>query len=132
MADVFQVDLVSPERMLSSGEAEMVQIPGMMGDLTAMPQHAPFLTTLRPGIVAIHSGGQATEYFVTGGFAEISPDGASVLAEEAVERDKVERGWLDERVEAADAAAEQAPTETKAAADLRANDFRTARDQLDA
>ena len=52
MADTLQFDLVSPERKLASVEATSVQIPGIGGDFTAMPNHAPFLTTLRPGVVA--------------------------------------------------------------------------------
>ena len=69
MADKMSFTLVSPERQLASGEADMVVIPGMEGDLGAMPGHAPFLTTLRPGLVTVTDGGSVTEYFVTGGFA---------------------------------------------------------------
>ncbi len=86
MADTLQFDLVSPERKLASVAATAVTIPGMGGDLTAMPNHAPFLTTLRPGVVKVVSAGQTAEYVVTGGFAEISPTAATVLAESAVLR----------------------------------------------
>ena len=86
MADTLQFDLVSPERKLASVAATSVQIPGIGGDLTALPNHAPFLTTLRPGVVRVVTPGETTEYVVTGGFAEVSPTAASILAEQAVLR----------------------------------------------
>jgi len=86
MADTMQFDLVSPERKLASLAANSVQIPAMDGDMTAMPNHAPFLTTLRPGIVRVVAGSEVAEFVVTGGFAEVSPAGATILAEQAVPR----------------------------------------------
>ena len=85
MADVLTFELVSPERKLASVEADSITIPGMQGDLTAMVSHAPFLSTLRPGFVVVRKGSDENRYFVTGGFAEISDDTVSVLAELAVE-----------------------------------------------
>lgn len=85
MADTMQFDLVSPERRLASVQAREVRIPGADGDLTAMPGHAPLITTLRPGILRIIKGdGASDDYAVTGGFAEISGAGVSLLAEEAL------------------------------------------------
>lgn len=84
MADTMQFDLVSPERMLASVQAREVRIPGADGDLTAMPGHAPTITTLRPGILTVVSAEGAADYAVTGGFAEISPEGVTVLAERGV------------------------------------------------
>jgi F-type H+-transporting ATPase subunit epsilon len=130
MADTLSFALVSPERQLASAEATMVQIPGAEGDLTAMPQHAPFLTTLRPGLVTVHGEKGAESYFVTGGFAEISPDSASVLAEEAVERAALDRGWLEGKIEDAVAAMEAAPDHMRTAAAQRVNDMRFALEQL--
>ena len=130
MADKMTFELVSPERKLASGEAEMVVIPGMEGDLGALPGHAPFLTTLRPGLVTVTDGGSTTEYFVTGGFAEISPDGAAVLAEEAVERSKLTREFIDAKIEAAESALEHASDETRMAAGQRLNDMKTVAEQL--
>ncbi|MCB1407806.1 MAG: F0F1 ATP synthase subunit epsilon [Rhodobacteraceae bacterium] len=86
MADTMQFDLVSPERMLLSTQASEVQIPGAEGDLTAMAGHSPVITTLRPGILKVISNGQATEFAVTGGFAEISPEGVTVMAERSLPR----------------------------------------------
>lgn len=85
MADTMQFDLVSPERRLASVQAREVRIPGADGDLTAMPGHAPLITTLRPGILTIvKADGAADDYAVTGGFAEISAAGTTLLAEEAL------------------------------------------------
>jgi F-type H+-transporting ATPase subunit epsilon len=79
-----QFDLVSPERRLASLQATEVQIPGADGDLTAMEGHAPTITTLRPGILKVVAAAGTTAYVVTGGFAEITAAGVSVLAERAV------------------------------------------------
>jgi F-type H+-transporting ATPase subunit epsilon len=84
MAGTLQFDLVSPERKLASVAATEVQIPGADGDLTAMEGHAPTITTLRPGIVKAVSAEGTKSYVVTGGFADISASGVSVLAERAV------------------------------------------------
>lgn len=93
---MLKFELVSPERMLASREAGAVTVPGQMGDMTAMPGHAAFLTTLRPGFVTVDAD---TRYVVTGGFAEISGDTVSVLAEEAIEASEVTQDWVNERIE---------------------------------
>jgi F-type H+-transporting ATPase subunit epsilon len=87
MADTVQFDLVSPERLLASVAAKEVQIPGAEGDLTAMADHAPLITTLRPGVLKVSGPEGDREYVVTGGFAEISGDSVSVLAERAIPRE---------------------------------------------
>lgn len=84
MAATLQFDLVSPERRLASVPATEVQIPGTDGDMTAMAGHASTITTLRPGLLKAVSADGAKSYVVTGGFAEITADGVSVLAERAV------------------------------------------------
>ena len=84
MADTMQFDLVAPERKLTSVAASAVQLPGAEGDMTAMPGHAPTITTLRPGVVRVQSPEGDEAYVVTGGFAEIIASGTSVLAERAV------------------------------------------------
>ncbi|MEM8774396.1 MAG: F0F1 ATP synthase subunit epsilon [Pseudomonadota bacterium] len=89
MADTVQFDLVSPERLLASLEATQVQIPGAEGDMTAMPDHAPLITTLRPGVLRVSGKDGDKEYVVTGGFAEINASSISVLAENAVPRDEM-------------------------------------------
>ena len=130
MADVMQFDLVSPERKLASQEATSVQIPGVEGDLTAMPNHSAFLTTLRPGIVTVENGGDKTEYFVTGGFAELSETGTSVLAEKAVAKADLTAELLDEVLLAAEDALANSGEDGRIAAALRVNDVKFLKDQL--
>ena len=130
MADKMSFELVSPERKLATGEADMVIVPGMEGDLGAMPGHAPFLTTLRPGLVTVTDGSDTTEFFVTGGFAEISGEGAAVLAEEAVTKDELTREYIDGKIAAAEAALETAGDDARQAAGQRLDDFKAAADQL--
>ncbi|MXU64244.1 F0F1 ATP synthase subunit epsilon [Oceanomicrobium pacificus] len=122
MADKMQFDLVSPERKLASLEADQVQLPGAEGDMTAMPNHAPFLTTLRPGLVRVVAGSEVTEYVITGGFAEISPEGATILAEEALPKAEATKEKLEAFLEKAKADLEQASDEAREAAALRVND----------
>ncbi|MEM9270368.1 MAG: F0F1 ATP synthase subunit epsilon [Pseudomonadota bacterium] len=123
MMALMQFDLVSPERKLASMEASAVQIPGAEGDLTAMPEHAPFMTVLRPGVLTVESPSGTQEFVVTGGFAEISPEGTSVLAEQAVAKADATREMLDGALEAAKAAAESATEDTAVIAAKRVNDF---------
>ena len=123
MSDAMTFELVSPEKKLASEEAEAVTIPGIMGDMTAMANHAPFLTTMRPGFVTVSNGSSETRYFVTGGFAEISDNVISVLAEEAVAGDAVDGAWLDARIAASEAALSDAGEDRKLAAQQRLNDF---------
>ena len=124
MAETLNFELVSPERKLASTEAEAVTIPGMEGDLTAMANHAPFLTNLRPGYVVVRNGSTEDGYFVTGGFAEISENTVSVLAEEAVEKDKVDRAMIEAKIAEAEKAHEEATPGRKKAALQKLNDFK--------
>jgi F-type H+-transporting ATPase subunit epsilon len=130
MADTFQFELVSPERRLTSVAATRVQIPGAEGDFTAMPRHAPFLTTLRPGIVAVTAEGQTTEYLVTGGFAEVSPEAASVLADRAMPREEVGADILAELEADAKTALESAPEDGRTLAAQRLSDVQGLRTRL--
>lgn len=104
MADTFQFDLVSPESRLASGQATAVRIPGADGDMTAMPDHAPTVTTLRPGILTVEMDGGAQEFVVLGGFAQITADSATVLADEAYAKSDASKDVLQERIAAAQAA----------------------------
>ncbi|MEC7763996.1 MAG: F0F1 ATP synthase subunit epsilon [Pseudomonadota bacterium] len=111
MADMMQFDLVSPERRLTSTEASAVQIPGADGDFTAMAQHAPTIATLRPGIVTVQGAGGEEKYVVTGGFAEVTPDGTTVLAERAMPAGEVTQDVIDDFVASAVAARDNATPE---------------------
>lgn len=108
MADTLQFDLVSPERSLASLQVASVQIPGADGDMTAMPDHAPTITTLRPGVLRIDAPEGKSEYVVSGGFAEISAASISVLAEKAIPLTEVTRAHIDELIDDARAAHEAA------------------------
>ena len=92
-------ELVSPERLLFSGEVAEVDIPGTEGDMGILPGHAPVLSTLRPGVVTVTKEGGAKErIFVRGGFAEVNPQGLTVLAEVAVPVAELNAGLLAQEV----------------------------------
>lgn len=106
MAETMQFDLVSPERSLMSAQVKSVQIPGADGDLTAMPDHAPLITTLRPGVLKVETDKGVQEFVVTGGFAEIG-EGLSVLAERALPKADVDQATYDALMQEAQAAYSQ-------------------------
>ncbi|QDC10904.1 F0F1 ATP synthase subunit epsilon [Oceanicola sp. D3] len=126
MADTMQFDLVSPERRLASLAAKAVQIPGAEGDLTAMPDHSPMITTLRPGLLTVTAeDGAESKFAVIGGFAEITAEGTTVLAEHAVPAEEMTSEALEEFLSDAAAARDNASPEdldslAKAAADIAA------------
>ena len=91
-------ELVSPEKLLFSGEVEQVDVPGAEGDFGVLAGHAPFVTTLRPGILTVHAGGGAQQIVVLGGFAEVSADGLTVLADVAEAVETADRGMMSERI----------------------------------
>ena len=117
MADTFDFELVSPERRLLAVAARAVQIPGAEGDLTAMPDHAPLITTLRPGVLTVEGPEGTQRYVVTGGFAEVSQRSASVLAERAMPVGEATAEVIDTLIAEARAAAADAPEDGRAEAD---------------
>jgi len=110
MADMMQFDLVSPERRLASVEATEVQIPGADGDMTAMAGHSPTITTLRPGILRVVQAGGTEEYVVSGGFAEVSAEGVTVLAEQALPRGEMTQAVFDDMLAEAQKSHDEAKT----------------------
>ena len=88
MMATFHFDLVSPEKVLFSGEVNQVDVPGSEGDFGVLAAHAPLVTTLRPGILVIYSERDAQRIVVDGGFAEVGPAGLTVLANLAVPVDE--------------------------------------------
>jgi len=87
-----QFELVSPEKLLLSEEVEMVVIPGAEGDFGVLPGHTPVISTVRPGIIHIFQGGSVkTRIFIAGGFAEVTAERCTVLAEEAIPLDDIVR-----------------------------------------
>jgi len=90
----FRFDLVSPEKLLFSGEVNQVDVPGSEGDFGVLAGHAPLVTTLRPGILVIYHEGGAQRIVVEGGFAEVGPAGLTVLADMAVPVDEFDVSQL--------------------------------------
>jgi F-type H+-transporting ATPase subunit epsilon len=96
MADKVQFELVSPERLLVSEAVDMVVVPGSEGDFGVLPGHAPFISTVRPGVIEVYEGNTVTErIFVAGGFAEVSNDRCTVLAEDAAPLTDVNRAEVE-------------------------------------
>ena len=106
----FPFELVSPEKLLFSGDVEAVTAPGIEGEFTVLKDHAPFMTTLKPGLVRITGGGGAgdKELFVKGGFADVSPDGFTILADYALPAGEMDAGRFDAEISEAERAAEEA------------------------
>ena len=82
MADAVQLELVTPESAFFSGAVAMVEAPGAEGDFGVLPNHAPFVSLLRPGIVTIHNDGDVQKLFVTSGLAQVDSEKCVILAEE--------------------------------------------------
>ena len=101
MTDKISFDLVSPERLLLSTEAEMVTIPGTEGDMGVMAGHMPLISTLRPGVIVV-SGDDEQRFYIMGGFAEVNPRKLTVLAEEAVPVAELNAAALDTRIKNAE------------------------------
>jgi F-type H+-transporting ATPase subunit epsilon len=81
-----QVELITPEKVIFSAKADMIVVPGTLGDFGVLPGHAPFVSTIRPGVITIDvEGGQQHRVVVVGGLAEVVPDRCTVLAEQAID-----------------------------------------------
>jgi F-type H+-transporting ATPase subunit epsilon len=118
MADLLHFELVSPERLLSSGQVAMVVVPGTEGDFGVLPGHAPVMSTIRPGAIAIYDTDSTVlsrRIFVDGGFAEVTPQGLTILAEAAIPI-----GEIDPATVATDLAAARTAGNEKAVARLEA------------
>ena len=103
--DKVAFELVSPERLLVTQDADTVVVPGEEGDFGVLPGHALFMSSLRSGVVEIHDAGAITDrVFVAGGFAEVTPKRCTVLAEEAISLGDVDRGSADARLKDAEQA----------------------------
>jgi F-type H+-transporting ATPase subunit epsilon len=94
MASKLKFSLVSPEKELFSGEVDGVDVPGEEGDFGVLPNHAPVMTTIRMGTIAIKDGPETRRMFLRGGFADVTPAGLIILAEEAVDIATLDAGKL--------------------------------------
>jgi F-type H+-transporting ATPase subunit epsilon len=96
----FRFELVAPERLIFSGEAESVVVPGTEGEFTVLKDHAPVISALRPGVVVIEqTGGAKQRLYVRGGFAEVAPSGLTILADQALPLEEVDAAKLDAEIE---------------------------------
>lgn len=99
MAEKVEFELVSPERLLVSGPCDMVVVPGSEGDFGVLRGHAPLISTLRNGVIDVHDEGQVVErIFVAGGFAEVTAERCTVLAEEAIQVADLTRAAIEEEM----------------------------------
>jgi F-type H+-transporting ATPase subunit epsilon len=96
MAEKLHFSLVAPERALYSGEVDQVVVPGTEGEFGVQARNAPFMSTIKPGALRILNDGTERRIFVNGGFADVTPAGLTVLAEEAVDLAEVDRARLEQ------------------------------------
>jgi F-type H+-transporting ATPase subunit epsilon len=97
-------ELVSPEKLLLSEDVEMVVVPGGEGDFGVLPGHALFISTVRPGVIDVYEGNRVSErIFVSGGFAEVTPERCTVLADEAMPLSSLDRAQIEQSLKAAEA-----------------------------
>jgi F-type H+-transporting ATPase subunit epsilon len=100
MPERVQFELVTPERLLLSEQVEMVVVPGSEGNFGVLPGHSLFISTIRPGTIEVYEGRTVTRrLFVAGGFAEVTPEGCIVLAEEAVPPDALDRAAIESELQ---------------------------------
>ena len=96
MAEKVKFELVSPEKILLSEAVEMVVIPGAEGNFGVLPGHAPLISSVRPGTIEVYEGNNVAErIFIAGGFAEVTPERCTVLADDAVTVSSLDRGAVD-------------------------------------
>ena len=102
MAEKVAFELVSPDRLLMSVEADAVAMPGMEGDFGVLPGHAPLISALRAGVITIEGGSEGPEQvYIAGGFAEVAAERLTVLAEDAVPVDDMDRADIEQRIQEA-------------------------------
>ena len=117
MAEPFSFELVSPEALVLSGEASEVVVPGTEGYFTVLANHAPFMSTVKAGVVDVKmADGQTDQIFVRGGFADVSPSGFTLLAEQAVSLSDFNLDDLDSQIQNAREDVVDADTDEKKAA----------------
>jgi len=115
MAEPFQFELVSPEQLLLSGMVDQVVVPGSEGYFTVLKGHAPFMSTMKPGVVDVKRSEGDVRIFVRGGFADVNGTGLTILAEQAILVDEVDPAMLAQDIK--DAEEDVADAEDGAAKD---------------
>ncbi|MBE7732808.1 F0F1 ATP synthase subunit epsilon [Devosia faecipullorum] len=102
MAEGLRIEIVSPERLVLSEVVQSVTVPGSEGYFTVMNDHAPFMTTMRPGFITVSKDNGSDVYFVKGGFADVSPEGLTILAEQSVPFAEFDHADLQAQIKAAE------------------------------
>jgi len=97
----FHFELVSPEKLIFTGDVEAVVVPGTEGEFTVLKDHAPLMSTLKPGVVSVETPGTKTKLFVRGGFADVAPNGLTILAEFAIPLEELDSAKLGTDIKAA-------------------------------
>jgi F-type H+-transporting ATPase subunit epsilon len=120
MADKLTFALVSPERELFHGEVDHVVVPGSEGEFGVSPSHAPVMSVIKPGALRVFNDGAERRIFVDGGFADVTPDGLTVLAEEAVDLAEIEPARLEQDLKNAQEDLRDANTDERRATTQRA------------
>lgn len=110
MAEGIRIEIVSPERLVLSEVAQAVTVPGTEGYFTVMGDHAPLMTTLKPGFITVNGGGGTRTFYVRGGFADVSPEGLTILAEQASSFADFDAGEIERLLSEARSQLEAAPT----------------------
>ena len=120
MADPFQFALVAPESLLMSEPVDEVVVPGAEGYFTVLKGHAPYMSTLRPGVVEVRRGSGTDRIFVRGGFADVNGGGLTILAEQAIPLAEVDPAMIAQEVkDAEEDVADAKDGATRDAAELR-------------
>ena len=132
MADKLHFDLVSPDRLLLSEEVDQVLVPGSEGDFGVLPNHAPVMSTLKPGVLEVTGSSSGDgRIFVRGGFAEVTPKGLTVLAEEAIPLAELDVAQLDQKIQdASEDVADAKDDAAKDAAQMTLDQLRQLRESL--
>lgn len=129
----FQLEFVSPEKLLLSRPVEMAVLPAAEGEMGILPGHAPMIVALRGGVISVTEGGQVTErLYVAGGFAEVTPGRVTILADEATPVDQIARGDAEQRIAEAEKALAEAQDATPEKRDAAMAKLLAARAMLDA
>lgn len=120
MADKLSFALVSPERELFNGDVDQVVVPGSEGEFGVLPNHAPVMSVIKPGALKVLNDGAERRIFVNGGFADVTPEGLTVLAEEAIDLEDISAEKIEQDLKAANEDLRDASSDAKRDAAQRA------------
>ncbi len=127
----FRFELVSPEKLLFSGDVDSVVVPSTEGEFMVMANHAPVMASLRPGVVTVgEAAGKSSRLYVRGGFAEVSSKGLTILAEQAIPLEELDSAKLDQQVKDAEEDVNDARDDAKRAASEKLAQLRELRAAL--